>query len=222
VLLARSDTAKDAEILVLRHEITVLRRTNQRPTLTWIDRAFLSTLARLLPTLRGSRTSRMLLSSDNRRRSAIGHDRRRVAAAAVSALPAGAEAGLAAGPPVLRQGHRTARAAARGHRPAPHQPPTTPGLGGPGRVRRTDPAAASSTALPPPGQPDYDPALASAPRSQEVDLPEPSRSPTEQRRARGAGRTDGDGEPELGIQEDPGPSCSSSATGSAPRRSGGS
>ena len=26
VLLARSDTAKDAEILILRHEITVLRR----------------------------------------------------------------------------------------------------------------------------------------------------------------------------------------------------
>src|SRR3954469_13075432 len=50
VLLARSDTAKDAEILVLRHEVAVLRRTNQRPTLTWIDRTFLTALARLLPT----------------------------------------------------------------------------------------------------------------------------------------------------------------------------
>src|SRR4051794_21430346 len=53
-LLARSDTAKDVEILVLRHEVTVPRRTNPRPTLTWLDRAMLSALSRLLPTpLRG-------------------------------------------------------------------------------------------------------------------------------------------------------------------------
>ena len=49
-LLARSGATKDVEILVLRHEVTVLRRHHPRPTLTWADRAFLSALTRLLPT----------------------------------------------------------------------------------------------------------------------------------------------------------------------------
>ena len=49
-LLARADAAKNVEILVLPHEVAVLRRTNQRPTLTWLDRPFLSAYARLLPT----------------------------------------------------------------------------------------------------------------------------------------------------------------------------
>jgi hypothetical protein len=49
-LLARSDTAKDVETFVLRHEVAVLRRNNPRPTPTWLDRAVLSALSRLLPT----------------------------------------------------------------------------------------------------------------------------------------------------------------------------
>jgi putative transposase len=48
-LLARSSASKDAEILVLRHEVGVLRRTHPRPRLDWADRAVMAALIRLLP-----------------------------------------------------------------------------------------------------------------------------------------------------------------------------
>ena len=49
VLLARGDAAKDLEILVLRHQLTVLRRQLPRPKLEPADRALLAAISRVLP-----------------------------------------------------------------------------------------------------------------------------------------------------------------------------
>jgi hypothetical protein len=48
-LLARSATSKDAELLILRQEVAVLRRQHPTPRLDWADRMVIAALAQLLP-----------------------------------------------------------------------------------------------------------------------------------------------------------------------------
>jgi putative transposase len=54
VLLVRGDAAKDLEILVLRHQLAVLRRQTPRPPLEPADRALLAAVSRVLPRARWS------------------------------------------------------------------------------------------------------------------------------------------------------------------------
>ena len=52
VLLVRSEEFKELEIVVLRHELAILRRTTRRPAITTVDRVLLAVASRLMPRVR--------------------------------------------------------------------------------------------------------------------------------------------------------------------------
>ena len=99
------------------------------------------------------------------------------------------------------QGRRTACAPARGRRAAADQPAAPARLGRPGSLGRADPAPARKATDAPADHPGHRPALAPPPDHPQVDLPEPHRTTSGQRRDHYADRAARHREQRLGIPE---------------------
>jgi len=89
-LRLRSNDCKELEIVVLRHELAILRRRTRRPAMAWTDRCFLAAASRLLPRARWPSfiiTPGTLLPGVPLRSRAPGAVRRRRAAPRRAAIP---------------------------------------------------------------------------------------------------------------------------------------
>jgi Transposase IS66 family len=127
-----------------------------------------------------------------------------VVASALPNLAPGAEPAVVARAFLGVSGRRTPSVAPRGRRVAQGQPDTASGLGRPSGVRRARPGAAHDAAGASLGHAGHDPALASAPGSQEMDVSPPRRASTDRRRRGRADRTHGPRESSLGVAANPG------------------
>jgi hypothetical protein len=131
-------------------------------------------------TLWGSRSRHGSVTCEGQPHKATGHDRRRVAAPALSDPRPVPQLAVAARPYLVVQEHRAARATPRGRHTPQNQPEASPGLARPRRIRRTDPTATRGAARSSAGHPGHGVAAAPPPGDQEADLPAraPSRPAT--------------------------------------------
>src|SRR4051812_33746597 len=131
------------------------------------------------------------------------HDRSRVATVALPDLQPATELADTDPPRIVVQGRRAPRPPPRGRRTPQNQPEASPGLGRPRILRRPDPTTAHGAARASPGHPGHRPTVAPSAGDQEVDLPEPWRSPTPRPDNRRADRADGPREGDLGLPAHP-------------------
>ncbi len=127
---------------------------------------------------------------------------RRVATTGVPDLRSAQRVARLAWPVLGVQGRRVAGVTTRGRCSPPYKPTPTTRLGRPRSTRRTDTATTQSATQTSTGHTRHHPAMAPPPGDQEMDLPEPDRTPSDREHHRRVDRTDGAREHRLGIPQD--------------------